>query len=333
MKMEKENPMNIFKKRLRLPRMSLSISQKLILSYLALAAIIATAGGSGWIAINSIGENVKILAEVTAPIQEEASAVTRNVERSQNTALEVLTHTGPAEIEECRARLEDLGVQFAESIVKMKTLSASSDRDLSLEAATESYGLFKDEASAIFEAHARSLESESKTDEKAGELDQHITAHLTILGELRSVAEARMNETEENVKTKILTGDATTEELGEMIEEMFSETYPLVQNTSKLVNYIIKLHESARAHTSGTDLDQIESHEKVFAKWTETYLSRQKRLARRARSPNTKDLFENSAATDSGRSLPNSRAGGCAKDLHRRPRKRQSLRSNQAAWT
>jgi len=90
--------MNISKKRLRLPRVYFSISRKLILSYLALAAIIATAGGSGWVAVNSIGENVKVLAEVSAPIQEEASAVTRNVERSQNTALEVLTHSEATEI-------------------------------------------------------------------------------------------------------------------------------------------------------------------------------------------------------------------------------------------
>ena len=124
------------------------------------------------------------------------------------------------------------------------------------------------------------------------QIDQKNKAQITLLSALRKTAEAVMNETAEVAKTKIQTDNATTEELGEMIEMTFDNTYPVILGVSKLVNYIIALEDVTNTYMNETDPAKLEEHQKSYAKARKRYESIQKRLKSRVRDPEARELYK-----------------------------------------
>ena len=83
-----------------------------------------------------------------------------------------------------------------------------------------------------------------------------------LLAGLAIRSETEMSGSEDFGKTLVQSGDATVEDLDQLLSETFNQTYPLVQNTYKVMRYLMQLQDVSRAYLAEHELEQLAAIER-----------------------------------------------------------------------
>jgi methyl-accepting chemotaxis protein len=94
-----------------------------------------------------------------------------------------------------------------------------------------------------------------------------------------------MSEREDRAKTLVQSSRATVDTLGQVLDETFNESYPIVQGVYKLMRYTVLIHEAARAAITVDDEAQLAQVEKQARQYLATARTLQNRVMARLAGP------------------------------------------------
>ena len=137
---------------------------------------------------------------------------------------------------------------------------------------------------AMLATTARERAAEAKT---KALVEQFAAARREFDAKLVTVAnesEAKIVESEDRAKTEVQTGKATVEDLGELISQTFTETFPLLQGVNKLMRDGVKLEETTTSYVSTTQPGDLDAIEKRAQSAFKTATAATKRIGSRMRT-------------------------------------------------
>ncbi|MBN1765582.1 MAG: HAMP domain-containing protein [Sedimentisphaerales bacterium] len=236
-----------------------------------------------------------VCAEVATPITENAGSLAANIQKSQVVSQEILTCTDEAAIQACLDKIDTLDSSFNAGQETLTDLCRSLDDKLkiNIQTAINAQKAFVTQTHAMTDAQKTKLEKSQQASQRLTDFENQCKILNETLFEFTRQAETAMNEKEETAKTMAMSGDATVEVLGEIIEETFNDNYPLVIGAATLTKYLIQLKDVAHIYLNERDAEQLQALEEKFQKLAKSFASNQKRLQSRLQTEESKTTFQN----------------------------------------
>ena len=235
--------------RFNVPRLkTLRICAKLILAFLGLSALIGICGASGLFFVQQIGTSVSVFADVTSPMLGHTLQLVDNAQRMRAAFLDAMKRGGDG----AQKQLADIESDARRSIDALRELSTRADLSVNIGAIEGRQREFAQGFQAMLATTARERAAEAKT---KALVEQFAVARREFDAKLVAVAnesEVKIVESEDRAKTEVQTGKATVEDLGELISQTFTETFPLLQGVNKLMRDGVKLEETTTSYVSTT---------------------------------------------------------------------------------
>ena len=256
---------------------------KLISGFAFLSLIILATGGAGLYSVNDIKRSVEVFSDVTTPIQTASSHVVHNVEKMRNEMLGALNERRLERINTAEQALESLGGEVDEALGKIATIAADGNLALDVTRATELEEDFHAQSEALMAALRRERDRTTQAEQTVAEFDTRIAQISDTLSVIAKTAESEMGEQEDGSRTLIQGGKATFDELTTILDDVFNKSYLRLQGAYTLINYSVKLGETARIAGRQNDGAAIDAMEKLFGKYLKASQNRLRRLAARAR--------------------------------------------------
>jgi methyl-accepting chemotaxis protein len=269
--------------------MKLRLQWKLSLAFLMMAPLIAAAGGAGLVFISKISASVDSIAQASAPIVGQATAVVSEADEMQLALADALGNLTPDRVADAKEAVDMLSTAMASGFQSLRELVRHAGVDIDV---TEAENL-----SRISTTQARELIASLGTLTEANvRLGTNFTTFEVFIGEiaakasaLASQSEALMNTRENMSRSIIRSHAATVPQLEGILSETFSDTYPILRNAYGLQTFVTELRETARVHLAANDLASIDLQEQKFTRLMKAAKDRQKKLEASAAVEITKD--------------------------------------------
>ncbi len=225
------------------------------------------------------------LAEVAIPLANETTLMSEITQKTQQKALEVLNADNEALLDVYMQELVDIEGNFQACLGRMEGLVEYLDEHFSIHIQVSAEGqqaCFAD-VKEMVDARRQEIVSLREAQQQLEDFEGQRKQLNEILFNFTRQAETAMNEKEENSRVLILSGDATIQELADMMEEIFNDNYPMVKGATRLTQYLVELQDIARTYLSQEDETELDDLSSVFEKRCRSFQSQQKRLESRAR--------------------------------------------------
>src|SRR6202047_3524101 len=238
---------------------SLTLRPKLILAFIGMAAMAGISGSVGLVFVDRIGSTVSVLSDVTFPLLMESTALLDNAVR-----MRVTVFRGRAEgenVDQLSRRLAQLDAAGNLHIQKLRDLAGQAQFGVPWEAIEQNKLDYVHILDSMVRHFVREREASRITKERLAEFDVMHQKLRTILLALANRAEGQINAGEDEAKVRAQTGTTTVDELGELISNLLTEVYPVLQGASKVMHQVEQLDEMAKliiAQTNPDDLLAIE---------------------------------------------------------------------------
>ena len=255
---------------------------KLILAFAAMAAMTVFCGGVGLFFVDRIGKSVSVFSDVTSPLLTESLALVDDAQRMRATFLLAINTGGntdeassklaalhddkprsPADVaRSCRPAWRRLSA-WRRWIAARRALSGCSTACSPFISVNRPPPWTPSSGWIYFTARRRELD--------------------VILQALVNRAEGRITKSEDEAKVDVQTGTATIDSLGNLISDLLTQTYPIVQNAHRLLQESKQLDDTVDSLLLQTDVQSVAALEKSMQGTFKTIESVIRRLAGRLR--------------------------------------------------
>jgi hypothetical protein len=238
---------------------SLALRPKLILAFTRMALMAGVCGTVGLAFVDRIGTTVSVFSEVTSPLLMESNALLGNAVRMRSIVFRGVTEgKDPAQVSQ---RLSQLDAANDLHIQRLGALAARANIGIRPETIEQNKRDYVRTLGAMIHYTVRDQELSAITKERLADFDLKHNALRTFLTGLANRAEGKLSASEDQAKVRVQTGSATVDELGELLANVLTETYPVLQNNNKLLQQVEQLDEMAKlimAQAKPDDLAAIE---------------------------------------------------------------------------
>ena len=262
----------------------MKLQRKLILGFIFLSLLIGASGGSGLFFVNKISNAVGIFSDVSSPLVDETTALVENMQKMHIAMLEALAQTDADNDRRHATELTDLDATTQQALGRLTRLSTEGRLDLDLDEAAGWQREFVAQAREMLASHRTQLTKETVAKDRLRVFEAQRLKLDALLAEFAGRSETVMSGREDLGKTLVQSGEATVAGLDEILDETFNQSYPMVQNTYKLMRYLMQMQDVSRAYLGEQDIEQLPAIEKRFAKAVKGSHSRLKRLVRRVKT-------------------------------------------------
>ena len=265
------------------------LSFKLTLSFLLLVVIIGITGGAGLLVINKIQGKIGILSEVASPLVNITGELGDTLQRAHIASLEVLTLRDEQAIQKQTKLVKELEGKFRENLERLPAISAKGNIHFDTQTVDDTQQKLFKHARELIAAHQTKI-TKSTAGLKAFE-KQRIELYA-LLNDFGNRAHSAVNEKEDRGKTLVQSGDATLEDMWDLLDNLFSQDYLFVQGAANLQRYLMHLQDISRAYINEHELEKLKAIEKKFQSNFKKVNSRLKRLKSRVKSEENKRDFK-----------------------------------------
>jgi diguanylate cyclase (GGDEF)-like protein/PAS domain S-box-containing protein len=259
----------------------LMLRPKLILAFAAMAAMTVFCGGVGLFFVDRIGRSVSVFSDVTSPLLTESLALVDDAQRMRAAFLLAINTGGNTE--EASSKLAALHDASRVHLRTLRDLAAQPGVDLRLEALDSSETAFIVLLDNMLIIHQR--EQAAALDTKQRQIYFTARRHEldVILQALVNRAEGRITKSEDEAKVDVQTGTATVDSLGNLISDLLTQAYPIVQNAHRLLQESKQLDDIVDSLLLQTDVQSVAALEKSMQGTFKIIESVIRRLAGRLR--------------------------------------------------
>jgi methyl-accepting chemotaxis protein len=259
---------------------NLRLRGRLLLGLLALASLVAIAGGAGLWVINDIGGTVATFSHTTSPLVEESARLRQQAQRARLTLLELLSRARNNE-QAARAKLETFSGQSERGLASISALLKQVEIQAGTSSALAALSEFGRRASEILDAHRSEAVASEDSSSILDTFDGQVAELDRLLVALATQSETLMSEREDRAKTLVQSSRATVDTLGQVLDETFNESYPIVQGLYKLTRYTALVQQAARNAIVVDDDVHLAQVEKQIKQHLATARTLQNRVAAR----------------------------------------------------
>ena len=225
---------------------------RLMLAFLALAALTGATGGFGLWFVHRLGTAVEILTDVATPLLRESQSLALNAERARKMAQEAALQPDPTAL---RGALTKLTAEGTQGMERLRNLAIQAGNGFDVGPAVQAQtALWRQIFSAIDLSQQRHVAA-TRADTRYMAFDAARRTLLMALTETSAELERAMVEGEDAAKMTMQNGSATIESLGGLIGNALTETFPALQGTYRLMRDLTKFEELAKnARFSDTEV-------------------------------------------------------------------------------
>jgi len=261
----------------------LKLRVKLLLAFTFVSVLVAVAGGSGMFFITKIDGTIGIFSDVTVPLMAETASVINGNRGMQAAMQEALVGEDEESIQDYAGQLNLLEEEIQLGLDRLNQLSNEGQLDVNTDEAVKWHREFVSRSHEMLASYAVRLDRNAAALQRMEEFEK-LVRHLDSL--LRAMAkefESTAGEMEDATKTLVQAGDASVEDLSEVLETTFDQVYPQVQNVNYLIQYSALLQDSGRSFFAQRDMEMLAAYEKKFENGSKKFNARLKRLKQRVR--------------------------------------------------
>ncbi len=260
----------------------LKLRWKLTLAFLAMAPLIAAAGGSGLVFINQISTAVDSIAQVSDPMVHQATALMTESDDLQLALFEALSSQSLEQVAETNEAVDVLSAAIASGIRNVREIARQGSVSIDVTDAENLSQTSTKQARELVASLNTYVEASAHLKTQVATFDALLEQVTKTAADLASQSETLMSSREDSSRTIVQSGSATISELESILSETFSDTYPVMRNAYHLQTYVAELRETARGHLAASDLASIELAEQKFVRLMKAAKERQKKLQARA---------------------------------------------------
>jgi diguanylate cyclase (GGDEF)-like protein len=218
-----------------------SLRQRVILAFVAVAAMSGLCGIVGIVFVNRITTTVSTFVDVTSPLLIESIGLVGDSQRMRSTF-----YAGIERNEDASHLLEKSGSIHQEiqaHIEKLRSLAVKTGVDLNLDAVKRHEDAFHMVVEATIKTSVQAQAAAAAVQARRHDFAAADRAIQKMLHSLIDRAEGRMFKAEDEAKVEMQTGVATVESLGDRLSSLLNGTYPLVQNAGNLLRTLDQVEE------------------------------------------------------------------------------------------
>ncbi|HET6278019.1 MAG TPA: methyl-accepting chemotaxis protein [Candidatus Polarisedimenticolia bacterium] len=260
----------------------LKLRWKLTLAFLAMAPLIAAAGGGGLIFINRISSSVDSIAQVSAPMVHQATALLTESDEMQIALFEALSNHSLEQVEEAEEAVDVLSGAIASGIRNIRELARRGNVDIDVTEAANLSDISTKQARELVASLGTYVEAAARLKIQTATFESLIDQVARRAADLANRGEALMSSSEDSSRSIVQSGAATIGGLERILSETFSETYPVMRNAYRLQAHVLELRETARGHLAASDLASIDLQEQKFVRLMKAAREQQMKLQARA---------------------------------------------------
>jgi hypothetical protein len=244
------------------PRLGhLNLRPKLILAFVAIAAMAALCGVVGLIYVNRITATVSAFTDVTSPLLTNSVSLVEHAQRTRSLVFSAIEQG--KEAGQFSRELSEIHQDIQEHVQALKFLSGVAKIDLHLEEIEQYEKAFFATLTAIIEASSRERSAGATALDWHATFDSNYRQLRQALIALADRTDGKMMQSEDEAKVQVQTRMATVDDLGDRISDIVNGTYPVVQNANKLLHELEQVEDTVRWLLRATP-DQLPAIEEAF---------------------------------------------------------------------
>lgn len=257
-----------------------SLLRRLLASFLGLSFVLSLSGAAGLFFIDRINAAFHDLSQIASPM-EEASLEMIAAEKDMILSIREMINDNTGHLAaEFDARIDEFADASTTAAERLASLAQSGGIELDTDALIGREAVIVEKARTMRLRHQERLQTEATAERILAEFHESAAQIEDVLGALINESEQTMVLAEDRSRTLIQAGDATTQDLGAFIEEIFNQSYPVVKLSQVLKQFTTDLEQTARRHTETTDIDSLSAISKQFASSFRRATSMARRMSR-----------------------------------------------------
>ncbi len=300
---------------------NVSVRVKLILSFLAVSLIVCGAAGYGIYAVGTISAQMEKVFGVALPLLDHTRRVGTSLQQILLMGLEILEIEEIVEIKELANAIELETVGFEYELSQIQDLDRQYELGLSGLQADEDSATDLDRDSVagdgtgaeatvgiefvrrmqqklvsdtleLITARVAALQARAEAERKLQDLKKRTVQIDETVHRFVESSQTTFSAREEAAKTTVQTGNATIEQLYDIIQGFYETDFPLVHWGTRLQIYLAQVRELAFAYVNEKDAEKLSELEKLFEGKLRRMDSLIGRLKRRALSQEMKQRLD-----------------------------------------
>jgi Four helix bundle sensory module for signal transduction len=222
----------------------LALRPKLILAFIAIAAMAGLCGVVGLVFVNRITTTMSGFVDVTTPLLTESVSLVENAHRMRSTFL-VAIEKGE-DLDPLSRQLSDLHSESQRHIERLRSLSSRDDVGLRFDEMKRYDDAFHTTLAPIIEASARKRAVAAAFGKQSDAFLRGYRTLQQVLVSLTDRAEGILIKAEDEAKVEVQTRSATVDGLGDRISDITNGIYPVLQNANKLLRELEQIEGTGR---------------------------------------------------------------------------------------
>ncbi|MEH0022453.1 MAG: methyl-accepting chemotaxis protein [Desulfobacter sp.] len=243
-------------------KMTLEI--KLILSFMAVSFIVSFSGIIGLYFVKSIETMLNNITDKAAPIVETSDDLIANIWEANKVVEEVLISEIPSEIQELKAEFTELDQKFDETYKELQDLVDDKNLLDDLETAKTEQQQFVEHSVQGIEQQLLMLRKEADSEALLVKFDQTGAQLNTMLDEFAIENEMEMQKAEDYGDELVARGNATADQINDILGELFEKDYPVVEASLKLQALIFNIQDTCGEYLAEEDITKLDSIREEF---------------------------------------------------------------------
>ena len=241
-----------------------TVASKLFSGFIVLTLMVAAVGVVGLVFITSIETRLNGITDVSAPTVETADDLVMNIWEATKVAEEIIADEDLSDVNELFKEFGEFNVEFALAYEELKKIVIDESLKDELARISDIHVVYEENTNKMFAAHVAELEEEEKADELLDSFDGIGGQLITMLDEFATENEAEMQQVENEGDALVESGNASAEQLNELLGSLFEEDYPVVEAALKLQRVIIEMQDTAGEYMAVEDSSELEGVQAEF---------------------------------------------------------------------
>lgn len=268
--------------------MKLKLADKLYVSFILISLMTVVSGGVGLFFLTQVQH---ILSHSATPILNTAGELTDNIHKTHIAVLHILAMEDPVGIKENLKEIDELGRFFSDKAAYLTEIKLKEDIAPDIGTVISTQQTFIKSVHETLSARQSVLEKQKSVSRILEQYEKQHHELVLLISGIADRAEAAINKKEDRGRTLHQSGQATVDDMLNILMELFETDYYLLQNISKIRNYLISLTEICTRYRSETDKNHLGEIEKQFTSDIRNIRSRLKRMEPRAQTDENKQAF------------------------------------------
>lgn len=269
----------------------LTIKAKLIYAFVLLVLMVAGAGGSGLFFIYEIKSSVSTLSDISSPLIEVTGSLSNDMLKSNIIVLDILSETDKDQIEVLKLDLTESERMFSKTLEQLSQLLEKGNIRLDIKKVKDTRQKFFNLSKNAIDEYREMLVLKQTSQEKINDFDRQRQVFDKDLNGFVEAAQSAIGEKEDEGRKLSMTDEATVGQVSDLLLGMFANDLPVLYRAGALQVFLIQLQDLLKVYIAESKIDKLAVHRETFEKLAKIISSRLKRLKRKLKTPEQKNLL------------------------------------------